>query len=73
MKPTIEIFFSLCGCGSLGLIFSEYCCAYGFQGFYQLAGGTNAYTIDCLKKAGLFQSISVAGNLFLTFLFLFNL
>ncbi|XP_066362926.1 uncharacterized protein [Miscanthus floridulus] len=31
-------------------------------GFYQLAGGTNAYTIDCLKKAGLFQSISVAGT-----------
>ncbi|KAF0926454.1 hypothetical protein E2562_025299 [Oryza meyeriana var. granulata] len=25
-------------------------------GFYQLAGGTNPYTVDCLKKAGLFQS-----------------
>nr|ACG41721.1 4Fe-4S ferredoxin, iron-sulfur binding protein [Zea mays] len=25
-------------------------------GFYQLAGGTNSYTVDYLKKAGLFQS-----------------
>ncbi|CAD6334557.1 unnamed protein product [Miscanthus lutarioriparius] len=34
-----------------------------FKGYnlWQLAGGTNSYTIDCLKKADLFQSISVAG------------
>jgi hypothetical protein len=73
MKPTIEMFWALCACGSQSLCFLSICCACGFQGFYQLAGGTNSYTIDCLKKAGLFQSISVAGNLFLTFLFLFNL
>uniref|UniRef100_A0A0D9WD22 4Fe-4S ferredoxin-type domain-containing protein n=1 Tax=Leersia perrieri TaxID=77586 RepID=A0A0D9WD22_9ORYZ len=30
-------------------------------GFYQLAGGTNAYTVDCLKKAGLFQSTTFPG------------
>ncbi|PAN17388.1 hypothetical protein PAHAL_3G128200 [Panicum hallii] len=31
-------------------------------GFYQLAGGTNSYTIDCLKKAGLFQSTTFRGT-----------
>ncbi|KAJ1261813.1 hypothetical protein BS78_09G059200 [Paspalum vaginatum] len=31
-------------------------------GFYQLAGGTNSYTIDCLKKADLFQSITLPGT-----------
>ncbi|XP_062230820.1 uncharacterized protein LOC133928492 isoform X2 [Phragmites australis] len=29
--------------------------------FYQLAGCTNSYTIDCLKKAGLFQSTTFPG------------
>ncbi|GJN35972.1 hypothetical protein PR202_gb24793 [Eleusine coracana subsp. coracana] len=32
-------------------------------GFYQLAGGTNSYTIDSLKKAGLFQSMTFPGHL----------
>lgn len=31
-------------------------------GFYQLAGGTNSYTIDCLKKVGLFKSITFSGT-----------
>ncbi|WVZ96564.1 hypothetical protein U9M48_042186 [Paspalum notatum var. saurae] len=31
-------------------------------GFYQLAGGTNSYTIDCLKKADLFRSITFPGT-----------
>ncbi|KAL6607800.1 hypothetical protein ACP70R_040863 [Stipagrostis hirtigluma subsp. patula] len=31
-------------------------------GFYQLAGGTNSYTVDCLKKAGLFQSTTFPGT-----------
>ncbi|KAF8725950.1 hypothetical protein HU200_020526 [Digitaria exilis] len=31
-------------------------------GFYQLAGGTNSYTIDCLKKADLFQSMTFPGS-----------
>ncbi|KAF8727108.1 hypothetical protein HU200_019614 [Digitaria exilis] len=31
-------------------------------GFYQLAGGTNSYTIDCLKKADLFQSMTFPGT-----------
>ncbi|CAN6326761.1 unnamed protein product, partial [Urochloa humidicola] len=31
-------------------------------GFYQLAGGTNSYTIDCLKKTGLFQSTTFPGK-----------
>ncbi|GJM94676.1 hypothetical protein PR202_ga11346 [Eleusine coracana subsp. coracana] len=44
----------------------------GPPGFYQLAGGTNSHTIDSLKKAGLFQSMTFPGNLFLTFLFLFR-
>uniref|UniRef100_A0A0E0PHT5 4Fe-4S ferredoxin-type domain-containing protein n=1 Tax=Oryza rufipogon TaxID=4529 RepID=A0A0E0PHT5_ORYRU len=30
-------------------------------GFYQLAGGTNSYTIESLKKAGLFQSTTFPG------------
>ncbi|XP_040380136.1 uncharacterized protein LOC102719676 isoform X2 [Oryza brachyantha] len=30
-------------------------------GFYQLAGGTNPHTVDCLKKAGLFQSTTFPG------------
>uniref|UniRef100_A0A0E0KYQ5 4Fe-4S ferredoxin-type domain-containing protein n=1 Tax=Oryza punctata TaxID=4537 RepID=A0A0E0KYQ5_ORYPU len=30
-------------------------------GFYQLAGGTNSYTVDCLKKAGLFQCTNFPG------------
>ncbi|CAA7388259.1 unnamed protein product [Spirodela intermedia] len=28
-------------------------------GFLQLAGGTNAHTVDCLKKVGLFQAWSI--------------
>ena len=31
-------------------------------GFLQLAGGTNAHTIDGLKKEGLFQTTSISGN-----------
>jgi len=31
-------------------------------GFYQLAGGTNSYTVDCLKKAGLFRSTTFPGT-----------
>lgn len=30
-------------------------------GFYQLAGGTNLYTVDCLKKAGLFKARTLPG------------
>lgn len=37
-------------------------------GFLQLAGGTNAHTIDDLKKEGLFQTKSQASN-FLSFEF----
>ncbi|KAB8098202.1 hypothetical protein EE612_027235, partial [Oryza sativa] len=36
-------------------------------GFYQLAGGTNSYTIESLKKAGLFQSTTFPGILFTFF------
>jgi hypothetical protein len=43
-------------------LLSIFCC-YGSEGFYQLAGGTNSYTIDCLKKAGLFQSRTFPGKL----------
>ncbi|XP_062181285.1 uncharacterized protein LOC133885573 isoform X3 [Phragmites australis] len=32
------------------------------RGFYQLAGGTNSYTIDSLKKAGLFHPTTFPGN-----------
>jgi hypothetical protein len=56
MKPAIEIFLASCGCGSLVLIFSYFAVPVVFEGFYQLAGGTNSYTVDYLKKAGLFQS-----------------
>ncbi|XP_020114144.1 uncharacterized protein LOC109728196 isoform X2 [Ananas comosus] len=28
------------------------------HGFYQVAGGTNSHTIDCLKKVGLFQAVN---------------
>uniref|UniRef100_A0ACD5TKU4 Uncharacterized protein n=1 Tax=Avena sativa TaxID=4498 RepID=A0ACD5TKU4_AVESA len=31
-------------------------------GFYQLAGGTNLYTVDCLKKAGLFKTRTLPGT-----------
>ncbi|VAH02709.1 unnamed protein product [Triticum turgidum subsp. durum] len=31
-------------------------------GFYQLAGGTNLYTVDCLKKAGLFMARTLPGT-----------
>ncbi|XP_037456345.1 uncharacterized protein LOC119327288 isoform X1 [Triticum dicoccoides] len=31
-------------------------------GFYQLAGGTNLYTVDCLKKAGLFKARTLPGT-----------
>lgn len=31
-------------------------------GFLQLAGGTNAHTVDGLKKLGLFQTTSFASN-----------
>jgi len=31
-------------------------------GFYQLAGGTNSYTVDCLKKDGLFRSTTFPGT-----------
>lgn len=31
-------------------------------GFYQLAGGTNLYTVDCLKKAGLFKAMTLPGT-----------
>ncbi|EMS66981.1 hypothetical protein TRIUR3_10625 [Triticum urartu] len=30
--------------------------------FYQLAGGTNLYTVDCLKKAGLFMARTLPGT-----------
>jgi hypothetical protein len=70
MKPTTEMFLSYVAVALPSLYFLSIYCACGFEGFYQLAGGTNSYTIDCLKKAGLFQSITFAGNLFLTFLFL---
>ncbi|KAL6897944.1 hypothetical protein ACP4OV_006903 [Aristida adscensionis] len=40
---------------------SSICYNYGFEGFFQLAGGTNSYTVDCLKKAGLFQSTTFHG------------
>uniref|UniRef100_A0ACD5W2Y5 Uncharacterized protein n=1 Tax=Avena sativa TaxID=4498 RepID=A0ACD5W2Y5_AVESA len=32
-------------------------------GFYQLAGGTNLYTVDCLKKAGLFKARTLPGTI----------
>ncbi|XP_074583452.1 uncharacterized protein LOC141839572 isoform X1 [Curcuma longa] len=32
------------------------------HGFYQLAGGTNAFTIESLKKYGLFQTTHIDGN-----------
>ncbi|XP_020570721.1 uncharacterized protein LOC110017905 isoform X2 [Phalaenopsis equestris] len=32
------------------------------HGFYQLAGGTNLHTIDCLKKVGLFKAIKFSGT-----------
>ncbi|CAL9130285.1 unnamed protein product, partial [Musa textilis] len=32
------------------------------HGFYQLAGGTNAFTIKSLKKQGLFQTMTIDGN-----------
>lgn len=35
---------------------------YFFLGFLQLAGGTNAHTVDCLKKVGLFQTWAISGN-----------
>lgn len=41
-------------------------------GFLQLAGGTNAHTVDGLKKLGLFQTTSFASN-FITFLHTFVL
>ncbi|CAM0957634.1 unnamed protein product [Alopecurus aequalis] len=31
-------------------------------GFYQLAGGTNLYTVDCLRKAGLFKAKTSPGT-----------
>ncbi|THU45972.1 hypothetical protein C4D60_Mb09t00020 [Musa balbisiana] len=31
-------------------------------GFYQLAGGSNAFTVKSLKKQGLFQSMTIDGN-----------
>ncbi|KAM0862541.1 hypothetical protein ACQ4PT_045197 [Festuca glaucescens] len=31
-------------------------------GFYQLAGGTNLYTVGCLKKAGLFKARTLPGT-----------
>lgn len=37
---------------------------YSFQmvGFLQLAGGTNAHTVDGLKKRGLFQTTTINSN-----------
>lgn len=32
------------------------------QGFYQLAGGTNLYTVDSLKNAGLFKATTLPGT-----------
>ncbi|CAL9040283.1 uncharacterized protein LOC135581583 isoform X1 [Musa acuminata AAA Group] len=32
------------------------------HGFYQLAGGTNAFTIKSLKKQGIFQTMTIDGN-----------
>lgn len=31
------------------------------KGFLQLAGGTNAHTVDGLKKARLFQTATISG------------
>lgn len=42
--------------------FSKSLLYYGLEGFYQLAGGTNLYTVDCLKKAGLFKARTLPGN-----------
>lgn len=42
-------------------------------GFLQLAGGTNAHTVDGLKKLGLFQTTSFASNLSPCFLHTFVL
>lgn len=36
------------------------------SGFLQLAGGTNAHTIDGLKKVGLFQTATISGTIKLT-------
>ncbi|RRT45317.1 hypothetical protein GW17_00056483 [Ensete ventricosum] len=36
------------------------------HGFYQLAGGTNAFTIKSLKKQGLFQTMTIDGKLLYT-------
>lgn len=34
----------------------------GFEGFYQLAGGTNSHTVECLKKEGLFRTRAGTGR-----------
>lgn len=33
------------------------------HGFYQLAGGTNSYTVDSLKRMGLFKATTIPGKL----------
>ena len=54
---------------SFDFAFGKVSVLYSFQmvGFLQLAGGTNAHTVDGLKKMGLFQTTSITSN-FITFL-----
>lgn len=33
-----------------------------FTGFLQLAGGTNAHTVDGLKRERIFQTTTLSGN-----------